>query len=223
MCGRFIQKSERRIITEEFYIGEFLDEVITSYNVAPGQKAGVIINKGKNTYLLYKWGLVPSWAKDPEIGTRMINARAETLASKPSFKSAFRGRRCLIPADGFYEWKKEGNFKVPYYVFHKSKKPFSLAGLWEIWKNPDDTPLTTFTIITTEANPLLKNLHDRMPVILPPENRDTWLNPESTDIAGLSELLRPFDDQLLDFYEVSRFVNAPQNNTPQCITPVSNA
>ena len=221
MCGRFIQKSERRIITEEFYISEFLNEVITSYNIAPGQKAGIIFNDSSNKYAQYQWGLVPSWAKDPAIGNRMINARAETLSEKPSFKAAFRNRRCLIPADGFYEWKKEGNFKVPYFIYQKSKKPLSLAGLWESWKSPDGNSLCTFTIVTTEANELLRELHDRMPVILPPDKREVWLSPENTDIQALSAFLTPVDEAALEFYEISRFVNSPQNNSPQCIAPVS--
>ncbi len=221
MCGRFIQKSERRIITEEFYIGEFLNEVITSYNIAPGQKAGVIVNDGSNKYAQYQWGLVPSWAKDPAIGNRMINARVETLNEKPSFRAAFRNRRCLIPADGFYEWKKEGNYKVPYFIYQKSEKPFSLAGLWESWKNPDGITLYTFTIVTTEANDLLRELHDRMPVIVPPEKREAWLSPADTDAASLSALLKSYDESTLDFYEISRLVNSPQNNSPQCIVPVS--
>ncbi len=220
MCGRFIQKSERRIITEEFYVQEFVDEVIRSYNVAPGQKAGVIINDGENKYVQYQWGLVPYWAKDPSIGNKMINARAETIIDKPSFKAAFRSRRCLIPVDGFYEWKKEEKYKVPYFIFQRSETPFSLAGLWETWNGPDENPLNTFTIITTDANTLLKELHNRMPVIIPPEKRKMWLNPINTNSIELTDFLKPYPESALDFYEVSRFVNSPQNNSPECITPL---
>lgn len=220
MCGRFIQKSERKIITEEFYVQEFFNEVIISYNVAPGQNAGIICNDGKNRYVQYKWGLVPSWAKDPQIGYKMINARAETVPEKPSFKSAFKSRRCLIPADGFYEWKKGDKFKVPYFIFHRSERPFSLAGLWETWKDKDENPVHTFTIITTEANELLRELHDRMPVIIPPEKREPWLDPATTGSDEIVDLLKPYDESGLDFHEVSRIVNSPQNNTPECITPV---
>ena len=220
MCGRFIQKSERKIITEDFYVQEFFNEVIISYNVAPGQNAGIILNDGKNRYVQYKWGLVPSWAKDPQIGYKMINARAETVPEKPSFKSAFKSRRCLIPVDGFYEWKKGDKFKVPYFIFHRSERPLSLAGLWETWKDKDEKPLHTFTIITTEANELLRELHDRMPVIIPPEKREPWLDPATTDSDEIVDLLKPYDESGLDFHEVSRIVNSPQNNTPECIAPV---
>ncbi len=221
MCGRFIQKSERKIITEEFYVQEFLDEVIISYNIAPGQNAGIILNKGKNVYAQYKWGLVPSWAKDPSIGNKMINARAETAQEKPSFRQAFKSRRCLIPADGFYEWKKEGKYKIPFYIYNKSEKPISMAGLWEGWKDKEGKTIHTFTIITTDANSVLEELHNRMPVIIPPEKRAFWLDPNNDATAQLASLLEPYDASALTFHEVSRFVNSPQNNTPQCIAPLS--
>jgi putative SOS response-associated peptidase YedK len=217
MCGRFVQKSERKIIIEEFYIGTFADDVFMSYNVAPGQNAGVIINDGENRYVMYRWGLVPSWAKDPQIGNRMINARAETVPQKPSFKAAFIQRRCLIPVDGFYEWKKEGNYKIPYFIFQKSERPFSLAGLWEQWSAENGALLNTFTIITTEANPVLKELHERMPVIIPKENRDLWLDRDNKDDDVLAGLLKASGESELSFHEVSRFVNSPNNNSPECI------
>ena len=219
MCGRFVQKAERKIITEEFYVREFIDEVITSYNVAPGQNAGIIINRGNNVYVQYRWGLVPSWAKDPQIGNKMINARAETVAQKPSFKSAFRNRRCLVPVDGFYEWKRTGGYKIPYFIHHRSKKPFSLAGLWETWKDPEGSPVSTFTIITTDANAALHPIHERMPVVIPTEKRVFWLD-SAADIQSLQILLVPFNSSELLFHEVSRLVNSPDNNSPQCIVPV---
>jgi putative SOS response-associated peptidase YedK len=220
MCGRFIQKSERRIITEEFYIDEFLDDVIVSYNLAPGQEAGVVYRDGSTKFARFRWGLVPPWAKDPAIGNRMINARAETLAEKPSFRSAFRSRRCLIPADGFYEWKKEEKRKVPFFVFLKSERPFGLAGLWESWKSPQGSILNSFTIVTTEANASLRSLHDRMPVIIRPEDRTFWLS-HKNGAAELDRLLVPYEDAELVYHEVSRTVNSPQNNNPGCIAPVS--
>jgi len=219
MCGRFIQKAEQKIISEEFYIAEFINDVITSYNVAPGQNAGIIINRGNNVYVQHRWGLVPSWAKDPQIGNRMINARAETAAQKPSFKSAFRSRRCLVPVDGFYEWKRADGYKIPYFIHHRSKRPFSLAGLWETWKSPEGSPLCTFTIITTDANTALRTLHDRMPVVIPPEKRLLWLDSDA-DVHDITPLLRPCDSSELLFHEVSRMVNSPNNNSPQCIVPV---
>ena len=221
MCGRFIQKSERRIIAEEFYVQEFVDPLVVSYNVAPGQTAGVILGaKGGNEYARYRWGLVPSWAKDPVIGNRMINARSETIAEKPSYRSAFRKRRCLVPVDGFYEWKKDGKLKVPFFIHQQSGRPFSLAGLWESWNDPDGKRLLTFTIITTDANERLRALHERMPVIIPPGARKLWLDGSAEDMKPLFDLLRPSEEKLLDYYEVTRFVNSPLNNTPECVEPV---
>jgi putative SOS response-associated peptidase YedK len=221
MCGRFIQKSERRIIAEEFYVQEFTEPLIVSYNVAPGQTAGVILGgPAGNRYAGHRWGLVPSWAKDPAIGNRMINARSETIGEKPSYKSAFGKRRCLVPVDGFYEWKKDGKLKVPFFIHERTGRPLSLAGLWESWNDPEGKLLLTFTILTTEANDRLKELHDRMPVIVYPEARKRWLDPAIEDTRSLFDLLKPADDGLLDFYEVSRFVNSPMNNTPECVEPV---
>jgi putative SOS response-associated peptidase YedK len=223
MCGRFIQKSERKIITEEFYVQEFLDEVIISYNIAPGQNAGIILNDGKNVYAQYKWGLVPSWAKDSSIGNKMINARAETVREKPSFRNAFKSRRCLVPTDGFYEWKQKEKYKIPYYIYSKSEIPISMAGLWEGRKDKEGNTIHTFTIITTEANSALEELHHRMPVIIPPDKRALWLDHQNTDPGELSSLLKPYDAGALTFHEVSRFVNSPKNNAPECIAPVSDS
>jgi putative SOS response-associated peptidase YedK len=229
MCGRFTQKSERKVISLEFYIHDFISDVLVSYNITPGQDAGVIIGNGQNRYVRYRWGLVPFWAKDPSIGNRMINARAETITEKPSFRQAFASRRCLVPADGFYEWRKQGSFKTPFYIHHRSNRPMSFAGLWENW-NPkgegkaasqtrESEALYTFTIITTEASDKLRGLHDRMPVIIPPEKRELWLDREA-DAAELEGMLVSFDSPEIDFYEVSRMVNSPMNNTPACIEPV---
>jgi putative SOS response-associated peptidase YedK len=229
MCGRFTQKSERKVISLEFYVHDFISDVLLSFNVAPGQDAGVIVRGERNRYVRYRWGLVPFWAKDPSIGNRMINARAETITQKPSFRQAFSSRRCLVPADGFYEWRKEGPLKTPFYIHHSSNRPMSFAGLWETWhpKGGEETAsesregdaLHTFTIITTEASDKLRVLHDRMPVIIPPEKRDLWLE-QGEDTAKLEGLLVPFDSSEIDFYEVSRMVNSPMNNNPACIEPV---
>lgn len=229
MCGRFTQKSERKIISLEFYVQDFASDVFINYNVAPGQDAGVIVRDDVYRYIRYRWGLIPFWAKDPTIGNRMINARAESVAEKPSFKRAFSQRRCLVPADGFYEWKKEGNFKRPYYIYNAKNKPMSFAGLWETWFPKEGTfpnftatkeePLHTFTIITTEANQKLQQLHDRMPVIIPEDKREQWLNSEASS-GDLEELLVPLTASEIEFHEVSRMVNSPQNNSPQCIEPV---
>jgi putative SOS response-associated peptidase YedK len=224
MCGRFTQKSERKIITLEFYVKDFLSDVLVSYNVAPGQDAGVIIKDDVYRYARYRWGLVPFWAKDPKTGYRMINARAETVTEKPSFKNAFVKRRCLVPADGFYEWKKEEKHKVPYFIFHSSKKPMTLAGLWERWRpkeSTDETPyLHTFTIITTTPNEKMAQLHDRMPVIIPADGRELWLDPD-TGTERLKDMLIPLPSSEVDYYEVSTLVNSPKNNSPMCIEPVA--
>jgi putative SOS response-associated peptidase YedK len=217
MCGRFTQKSERKVLQEEFFIQEFTDEIVVSYNVAPGQKAGVIINDGSNRYSQFKWGLVPSWAKDPKIGYKMINARVETVTEKPSFRKAFDNRRCIIPADGFYEWQKSQQYKIPYYIYRESEKPLGLAGLWEKWKTDDGPPLYTFTIITTEANESLSSIHSRMPVILSEEKREAWL----TEGVDVRELVDPYNREDVVYHEVSRYVNSPQNNSPECIVPVA--
>jgi len=220
MCGRFVQKSERKVITEEFYIKKFADDMLISYNIAPGQKVGVIIRENDvNVYKRFAWGLVPSWAKEPSIGNRMINARAETIMAKPSFRAAFRSKRCLVPADGFYEWKKLDNRKVPFYIYHEDEKPFSMAGLWDMWEKPDGSPLYTFTIITTDASSRVKDIHSRMPVIIPREEREMWL--KEKDYRTLSTLLVPYSGNLL-FYEVSRYVNSPGNNSPECIQKIRN-
>jgi len=236
MCGRFTQKSERKVISLEFYVQDFLSDVFMNYNIAPTQDAGVVVRDEVYRYVRYRWGLVPFWSKDPKIGNRMINARAETVAEKPSFRNAFAKRRCLVPADGFYEWKKEGGYKTPYYIYHSSGKPMSFAGLWETWtpklepsvgqpeadifssEREKPPPLHTFTIITTGANEKLRELHDRMPVIISQEKRDVWLNPD-TGPDQLVELLEPLPPEEIELHEVSRMVNSPQNNSPECIEP----
>jgi putative SOS response-associated peptidase YedK len=232
MCGRFTQKSERKVISLEFYVKEFGSEVFTSYNVAPGQDAGVILGGDVIRYDRYRWGLVPFWAKDTKIGYRMINARSETVTEKPSFRNAFKARRCLVPADGFYEWRKDGQYKTPFYIHLASNRPMSFAGLWETWQSKEsknaasDTeraePLHTFTIITTEANEKLLPLHDRMPVIVPPEKRSVWLK-EDTHPDQLKQLLEPYPSEEMAFHEVSKMVNTPKNNRPECIEPVKGA
>jgi putative SOS response-associated peptidase YedK len=240
MCGRFTQKSERELISVEFYIREFISDVFASYNLAPSEQAGVVLRdplrpERGNLYARLQWGLVPFWAQDPSIGNRMINARAESVADKPSFKYAFRQRRCLVPVDGFFEWKKQGSSKVPYFIHDPSGRPLSLAGLWEVWDGSRKPPrpelggpgreaetgkklLYTFTIITTEARPSIRELHDRMPLIIPPGRRDLWLGTEPG--GELPGLLQPDPGQELVFHQVSREVNAPGNKSPRCIEQV---
>jgi putative SOS response-associated peptidase YedK len=189
------------------------------YNVAPTTNVLAVVQEDEPVLTRLKWGLVPFWADDPKIGNRMINARAEGIAEKPAFRNAFRHHRCLIPLDGFYEWDKQQGEKIPYYFHLEDHRPFSLAGLWETWDKGSE-PLRTCTVVTTEANPLMSNIHDRMPVILAPEDRDLWLDPDAESEALLG-LLRPYEGEDLTAYRVSKRVNSPRFDGPECIEPVN--
>jgi putative SOS response-associated peptidase YedK len=193
------------------------------YNIAPTQSVIVVGDDGERYLKQMRWGLIPSWAKDESIGNRMINARAETIAEKPAFRAALKKRRCLIPADGFYEWKKGETSKAPKQPFCirlKSKEPFGFAGLWEHWTSPDGEEVLSCTIITTEVNELLKEVHHRMPVILPREAEAVWLDPKIQDTDKLLPLLKPYPSDEMEFYPVDRIVNSPANDTPDCIVPI---
>ena len=222
MCGRFTLTADQDSFEDRFSLTRFDLGWAPSFNIAPTQEVLTVTNDGgENRPELMRWGLVPSWAKDPKIGNRMINARSETLAEKPSFRTAFKRRRCLIPADGFYEWKREGKAKKPMLITANPGGLFAFAGLWETWKQPDDSWLLTCAIITTSANEFMKSIHDRMPVILPRESEASWLDPEEQDTAMLSELLLPYDSDRMEAYEVSTLVNSPRNNFPEVIEPVA--
>jgi putative SOS response-associated peptidase YedK len=193
MCGRFVLITDLSVIGRDFIVPNVLVGFSASRNVSPGQRIPAVIRRGDhNELVLFQWGLIPSWCRDPSIGAKLFNARAETIAEKPSFKNAFFNRRCLIPADGFFEWKKEGSKKIPYYFFLKSGKPMGFAGLYETWIAPDKKAIQTCTIITTEPNALVEPIHDRMPVIVPEAARELWLNPASKDAARLLDLLKPY-------------------------------
>lgn len=222
MCGRFTLTVDAHQIREAFPWITVPDQLQPRYNVAPSQPVAVIPNDGRNRLDYFVWGLVPFWAKDPTIGSRMINARGETVDQKPSFKAAFRHRRCLILADGFFEWKKAPDqaAKTPMYIKMKDDRPFALAGLWETWHAPDGSDLFTCTIITTEPNDLLKDVHNRMPVILPEEAYPLWLRTDPAESAELKSLLIPFSPDQMKVYPVSRTVNNPANDTPACVTPL---
>jgi len=166
-------------------------------NIAPSEPILAVANDGKNRLQFFKWGLVPPWAKDPSIGNRMINARAESLATKPAFRAAFRRRRCLIPADGFYEWRKEGKTKTQMHIRRRDRKPFAFAGLWEVWRGADGTELPTCTIVTTESNDLIKPIHDRMPLILSHEGMKRWIDPCAPP-EDLLKLLTPYPADEMD-------------------------
>ena len=221
MCGRFTLTVDKNQLQEAMPWLETPEEMQPRYNIAPTQPVAVVPNDGKNRLDFFTWGLIPSWAKDPQIGNRLINARAETLAEKPAFRSAFRRRRCLILSDGFYEWRPVtgSKAKTPMYIRLKSGDPFAFAGLWEDWHSPDGSNILSCTIITTPPNPLVREIHNRMPAILPKEAYPLWLSPEEEDPRELSKLLHPYQEQEMVAYPVSKMVNSPANESPVCILP----
>jgi len=222
MCGRFTLTTPSDELAAAFPEYVLPKNAEPRYNVAPGQHILVVPNLEDRRAVMYRWGLIPSWAKDPSIGHRMINARAETLAAKPSFRLPFKRRRCLILSDGFFEWKKEGTRRAPYYVRLKQSPPFAMAGLWERWKPPSGDDVLSCAIITTEANPLVRKIHDRMPVILHPEDYNLWLSSEpQVPYESLQKLLVPFPASEMEAYPVTVLVNSPSNDTPDCIVPVA--
>lgn len=220
MCGRFTATFEFREIRIRWNLQHDLPSFSPRYNIAPSQDVPVIVRKGEgNEIMPMHWGLVPSWAKDPSIGQRMINARAETLAEKPSFRRLIGTHRCHVPADGFCEWKKEGKRKVPVWVHLKDKEPFGFAGLWDRWTQQESRELYSFTIITTEANKLLRSIHDRMPVVFDKLAGERRLDPTFTNFSTLSFFLRPFSSERTEAHDVSTLVNSPTNDTEECIQP----
>jgi putative SOS response-associated peptidase YedK len=217
MCGRFTQSQSIPKIAQEFGVTEISCDLRPSYNIAPTQKVAVVVADGVKKLVPARWGLVPSWAKDISVGSKMINARAETITEKASYKNAFKKRRCLVVADGFYEWQDVGDSKRPVYIRLKSGKSFGFAGLYEVWKSPEGEEVTTCTIITTEANELMSPIHARMPVIIPRQDEDQWLNPETKDPGWL---LEPYPAEEMEAYPVSKRVNSPKNNSSLCIERV---
>lgn len=221
MCGRFAQATSGEVIAEIFGLGE-VPQLAPRFNVAPTQPAAVVRTvKGKPQLAFLRWGLVPSWAKDPNIGQRLINARAETLGEKPAFRQALFRRRCVVPVTGFYEWRSSPKGKQPYFIRLSSGLPMVLAGLWEIWRPPAGQPLESFTIITTQANTFLAPLHDRMPVILPEEGWCAWLDLAPVEAFQLLRWLTPAPESWLEFFPVSRAVNNPAYDAPDCLVPVA--
>lgn len=224
MCGRFTLTINTEQIQEAFPWLSVPEGIEPRFNIAPTQPVAAVPNDGKNRLDFFTWGLIPSWAKDPSIGARMINARAESLAEKPSFRNAFRRRRCLILADGFYEWRQEpgSRVKTPMYVRMKEGRPFAFAGLWEIWQAPqgEGSHILSCTIITTEPNSLMSSIHNRMPVILREEDYSLWLSPEEQKPDAISALLRPYAEDRMEAYPVSTRVNSPANESAECIVPV---
>lgn len=223
MCGRFVQYSLLQVIQQIFNIDTVSFEVIPNYNVAPTQEILAAV-RHDNEIKLEKlhWGLVPFWAKDISIGSGMINARAETVASKPSFRNAFKKRRCLIPANGFYEWKGDKGNKQPYYVFMPSGEPFAFAGLWETWtdkESGEESVYKSCAIITTSASGAIREIHHRMPVILDTKFHEKWLNAQIQDPKKLEIILQKGLIHDMKYYPVSKLVNSVKNNDPNCIKP----
>jgi putative SOS response-associated peptidase YedK len=224
MCGRFTLTAEIGLLEERFAFKATDLQYAPSYNIAPSQPVlAVIDDDGGHRAGYLRWGLVPSWAKDPAIGNRMINARVETVADKPSFRQALRRRRCLVLADGFYEWRRTGKTKQPMYIRLSSHQPFAFAGLWDVWRDPAGTPLYTCTILTTTANSLLSPLHHRMPVMLDPTAEAIWVDRSVVASQELLAWLTPYASENLAAYAVSQLINSPHNNSPECIVPVTPA
>jgi putative SOS response-associated peptidase YedK len=220
MCGRFVRDSSIPEIVKEFDAEEPPFDMEPSYNVAPTQDIVIVINDGKNRLVQCKWGFIPHWAKDEKMAHKMINARGETIADKPSFRSSFKKQRCLVVADGFYEWRKGEKVKVPLYIRLRSKKPFGFAGLYSVWHSPKGQDICTSTIITTDSNELVAPIHNRMPVIIPKDARKVWLDPDMQDKGELLKFLAPYDTMAMEAYEVSTKVNSPAYNSEENITPV---
>ncbi|MGF9891617.1 SOS response-associated peptidase [Priestia megaterium] len=222
MCGRFSLTTDIAELQEQFnfdYNGELA--IGSRFNIAPSQQVLTLgSNGGKRVGTTMKWGLVPYWADDIKIGYKMINARGESVDEKASFKKSFKSKRCLILADGFYEWKKEGKNKQPFRFVMKDERPFAFAGLWEQW-NKGEEPLYTCTIITTKPNEVTKEVHDRMPVILEEDVYDLWLNPQMDDTEYLKSLLVPYSAERMKMYPVSTVVNSPKNDVEECLAPLN--
>ena len=225
MCGRFVQFSSLRTLERHFQMDIFDGELTASYNIAPTQEIFAITHGNGRQLGKFHWGLVPFWSKDLSGASRLINARAETVAQKPSFRAAFKKRRCLILSDGFYEWKGEKGNKQPYFLYLPDKKPFAFAGLWEAWKpkdaGDDQSIYYSCTIITRDASTSIKDIHHRMPVILQPPAYDRWLDPANQQSDDLQHILDSQHIRKINHFPVSKMVNRVQNNSPELIRPLS--
>ncbi len=221
MCGRFaltLDPADLQDFSDFIFPGQFAPR----FNIAPSQPVLAIPNDAKHTADFFLWGLIPSWAKDPIIGKRMINARGETLAEKPFFRGSFKYKRCLIPADGFYEWQPQpkSKTKIPHFIYLQDRKSFAFAGLWDEWHSPDGATLRSCTIITTAPNDLMSALHNRMPVILDKSDYAEWLDPAPRAPDSLAHLIKPFPAEKMAAHAVSTLVNIPVNDSPACILPL---
>jgi putative SOS response-associated peptidase YedK len=221
MCGRFTLTVDPAELQDTFSEYVFPTKFSPRYNIAPSQPVLAIPNDESNAADFFIWGLIPMWAKDPAIGNRLINARGETVAEKPSFRGSFKYKRCLILADGFYEWKTSPGkkTKLPHFIHMQDRSPFAFAGLWDSWESPDGSSLKTCTIITTEPNELMETIHNRMPVILHPRDYARWLDPSPQTPENLLPLLKPYPADAMSAHPVSTLVNKPGNDLPQLIVP----
>jgi len=223
MCGRYRLSRRKQLVEEYFDCGPWDEEWSPRYNIAPAQPIPVIRQNPKKPVrepALMKWGLIPHWAKTPSIATNTINAKSETAATKPAFRDPLKLRRCLIPADGFYEWRKTGTAKQPYCFEVNEGELFAFAGIWDRWRDPNGNTVETCSILTTTPNAVTSAIHDRMPVILDPDSYDLWLDPGMQNVAAASELLKPYDARLMRCYPVSSRVNHVANDDEECSRPV---
>jgi putative SOS response-associated peptidase YedK len=223
MCGRYSLTTTRVDLARELGLPVDLipAELVPRWNIAPSQPVAVLRHRDGVRLDLLQWGLIPTWADDPAIGNRLINARSETLSEKPSFRDSFLRRRCLVVADGFYEWAKpeRGRTKTPFFIRMRSGGVFTFAGLWSRWRLPGRDEIESCAIVTGEPNDLVAPVHDRMPVILPPDRREAWMDPDHQDADSLRSLLRTFPENEMEMYAVGRHVNSPANDDPACIEP----
>ena len=223
MCGRFTLQYSGEMLAQIFGV-KAVQNIKPRYNIAPTQQAPVVRISPTDNQLhidYLKWGLIPSWAKDPAIGSKMINVRSETVDEKPSFKSALKHRRCIVPASGFYEWQEVDGKKHPLYIRLKDDSLMMFAGIWDHWKSPDGEAVESFSILTTSSNDLIQQLHDRMPVILNPQHKDIWLDIQVSDPEQLKPYFAPYPSSLIEVYPVSDLVNSPKNDSPDCIQPIN--
>jgi len=223
MCGRFTLTVDPAQLQDAFSTFIFPSKFAPRFNIAPSQPLIAIPNTGANTADFFVWGLIPMWAKDPTIGSRLINARGESVAEKPSFRGSFKYKRCLILADGFYEWKSSPGkkVKIPHFIYMKDRKPFAFAGLWDSWESSDGSIIKTCTIITTKPNELMEPIHNRMPVILHPRDYEKWLDTSPQSPDNLLPLIKPFPAESMSAHPVSTLVNKPSNDSPELVVPAS--
>ncbi len=223
MCGRFVLTTAGEALAEHFDL-ETAPALAPRYNIAPSQEVAVVRRRqveGSRELAMLRWGLVPHWARDPKMGARMINARSETVAEKPSFRDAFKRGRCLVPVSGFYEWQRSGKGKQPYYFRGKDERPLAIAALWDRWRGPENTVIESCALLTTAANELMRPIHDRMPVIVEPANYRLWLDPASRNADRLHALLTPRTTDELEAFAVGTAVNNPRHDDATNVKPIA--